>query len=80
MDLCGLCVCACVYAVVLRVYVSALAPAGWDVSPLCLVTANMNLSIQAWSCDRSADSPAPSRLCSQHPFIPATYLARLILN
>lgn len=50
---------------------SALAPAGWDVSPCRLVTVNMNLSSQAWCCDRSAHSPAPSRLCSQHAFIPA---------
>lgn len=33
------------------------APAGQDVSPLCLVSVNVSMASQAWSCDRSADEP-----------------------
>ncbi len=41
------------------------APAGRDVSPLCLVSVNVSMASQAWSCDRSADEPL-----LPHPLLP----------
>lgn len=46
------------------------APAGRDVSPLCLVSVNVSMASQAWSCDRSADEPLlppPTTSTSSHP-------------
>lgn len=61
--------CACVWVCPYR-----LAPAGREVSPLCLVSVNVSKGSQAWSCDRSADEPL------LHPSPPASLPSAPRLN